>query len=109
MLEELKANSRVIGGLSQEGSDLAKTFYDTFVHGDCSIASGPEAAEMVKLAENSFRDLNIAFANQLSRVADEHSINAWEVIKQANRHLGLIYCLQVQVLVVTVLQSILGF
>ena len=86
VLHELRHNSRVIGGLTLDASSQAKAFYESFVQGECVISSKPEVAEMVKLAENSFRDLNIAFANQLSRVADEFDINVWEVIQQANRH-----------------------
>lgn len=86
VLHEIRYNSRVIGGLTTEGSTCAKDFYETFVCGECSISSGPEVAEMVKLSENSFRDLNIAFANQLARVANEFDIDVWEVIEQANKH-----------------------
>jgi UDP-N-acetyl-D-mannosaminuronic acid dehydrogenase len=60
--------------------------YKTFVTGECVIASGPRVAEMAKLTENSFRDVNIAFANELSVIADELDIDVWELISLANRH-----------------------
>jgi UDP-N-acetyl-D-mannosaminuronic acid dehydrogenase len=85
-LEELKKNPRVIGGLSSKCSEKALEFYKSFVEGFCITTNNPKVAEMVKLVENSYRDLNIAFANQLSVIADKLDINIWEVIKIANMH-----------------------
>ena len=86
VMQELITNDRVIGGMTAACSARAKALYETFVTGDCVIASGPRVAEMAKLTENSFRDVNIAFANELSLICDELNINAWELISLANRH-----------------------
>lgn len=86
VMQELITNDRVIGGMTARCSKLAASLYKTFVTGECVIASGPRIAEMAKLTENSFRDLNIAFANELSVVADELDIDVWELISLANRH-----------------------
>ena len=85
VLEELVANDRIIGGLSPACSEKAKELYKTFVRGEC-ITANARTAEMAKLTENSFRDVNIAFANELSLICDELNINVWELIKLANRH-----------------------
>ena len=82
---ELVANDRVIGGLTPACAARAKEFYETFVEGDC-IATTARTAEAVKLVENSFRDVNIAFANELSMVAEELAFDVWDVIRLANRH-----------------------
>lgn len=86
VLQELITNDRIIGGMTPLCSELAVNLYQTFVKGECVVASSSRAAEMSKLAENSFRDLNIAFANQLSLICDELSIDVWELISVANRH-----------------------
>lgn len=86
VLEELVTNDRIIGGMSRKSSELALRLYRTFVSGDCVIASGPRAAELSKLSENAFRDVNIAFANELSMVCDHLGIDVWELINLANRH-----------------------
>lgn len=86
VMQELVANDRVIGGLTARCSELAVSLYQTFVTGTCVVASGPRVAEMAKLTENSFRDVNIAFANELSVIADELDIDVWELIALANRH-----------------------
>ena len=83
---ELIENDRVIGGLTQKCSELSVNLYKTFVQGDCIVASHPRVAEMAKLTENSFRDVNIAFANELSIICDKIDINVWELIKLSNRH-----------------------
>ncbi|KKD59398.1 UDP-N-acetyl-D-mannosaminuronic acid dehydrogenase [Grimontia sp. AD028] len=85
VLQELVANDRVIGGLSKACSDKAVELYKTFVRGECIITNA-RTAEMAKLTENSFRDVNIAFANELSMISDKLKINVWELIRLANRH-----------------------
>jgi len=85
VLRELVQNDRVIGGMTPKCSDAAVRLYKTFVLGECVITNA-RTAEMCKLTENSFRDVNIAFANELSLICDELSINVWELIKLANRH-----------------------
>lgn len=85
VLRELVQNDRVIGGLTPKCSEAAARLYRTFVQGECIITSA-RTAEMCKLTENSFRDVNIAFANELSIVCDKLGINVWELIKLANRH-----------------------
>lgn len=86
VMRELITNDRVIGGLTPRCSEMAAQLYRTFVTGECVIASGPRAAEMTKLTENSFRDVNIAFANELSVICDRMDIDVWELIALANRH-----------------------
>lgn len=85
VLEELVSNDRIIGGMSQACSDKAIELYKVFVRGEC-ITTNARTAEMAKLTENSFRDVNIAFANELSIVCDELKINVWELIALSNRH-----------------------
>lgn len=86
VMQELIANDRVIGGMTERCSEIATRLYRTFVTGNCNIASSPRVAEMTKLTENSYRDVNIAFANELSMISDELDINVWELIELANRH-----------------------
>jgi UDP-N-acetyl-D-mannosaminuronic acid dehydrogenase len=85
MLEELVANDRIIGGMTPACAQRAAALYRRFVRGECLI-SNDRTAEMVKLAENAFRDTSIAFANELSMVCADLSINVWDVIAFANRH-----------------------
>lgn len=85
VLRELVQNDRVIGGMTSKCSALAVKLYKTFVEGECVI-SNARTAEMCKLTENSFRDVNIAFANELSIICDKLDINVWELIRLANRH-----------------------
>lgn len=85
VLRELVQNDRVIGGMTPKCSEAAARLYKTFVQGDCVITNA-RTAEMCKLTENSFRDVNIAFANELSIICDRLDINVWELIKLANRH-----------------------
>jgi UDP-N-acetyl-D-mannosaminuronic acid dehydrogenase len=85
VLQELVSNDRVIGGISAKCSDKAVALYKTFVRGECIITNA-RTAEMAKLTENSFRDVNIAFANELSVICDKLKINVWELVKLANRH-----------------------
>ena len=86
VMRELITNDRVIGGMTKRCSALAAELYSTFVTGECILASGTRVAEMAKLTENSFRDVNIAFANELSVICDKLGINVWELIRLANRH-----------------------
>ena len=85
IVSELVNNDRVIGGLTPQCSAHARKFYESFVRGQC-IETDARTAELTKLTENSFRDVNIAFANELSVICDELGINVWELIELANRH-----------------------
>ncbi|WNO53012.1 UDP-N-acetyl-D-mannosamine dehydrogenase [Stakelama saccharophila] len=85
ILVELIDNDRVIGGITPRCARKALQFYRRFVRGAC-VTTTARAAEMTKLAENAFRDVNIAFANELSIVADHMGVDIWEVIRLANRH-----------------------
>lgn len=85
ILREIVGNDRIIGGLNQKSSERAKQLYQIFVKGEC-LTTDARTAEMTKLTENSFRDVNIAFANELSFICDELNINVWELIRLANRH-----------------------
>lgn len=84
-MEELRTNDRIIGGMSKEGTDRAKAIYSTFCQGEL-LETNDLTAEMAKLTENSFRDVNIAFANELSLICDELGISVWELISLANHH-----------------------
>lgn len=86
VMQELITNDRVIGGMTRRCSEESARLYKTFVTGECVIASGPRVAEMAKLTENSFRDVNIAFANELSLICDRLDMDVWELIRLANRH-----------------------
>ncbi|MCO7223816.1 UDP-N-acetyl-D-mannosamine dehydrogenase [Pleionea sp. CnH1-48] len=85
VLRELIENDRVIGGITEQCSERATAFYKSFVQGDC-IKTDARTAEMAKLTENTFRDVNIAFANELSLICDKMNIDVWELIALANRH-----------------------
>ena len=85
VLKELVENDRVIGGMSEKASAMAVDVYRIFVKGNLSV-SNARTAEMCKLTENSFRDVNIAFANELSLICDKLDINVWELIRLANKH-----------------------
>jgi UDP-N-acetyl-D-mannosaminuronic acid dehydrogenase len=85
ILRELVDNDRIIGGVNRASAEIARDLYSTFVNGnifltDCSTA------EMAKLVENAYRDVNIAFANELSLICDSLGIRVWEVIELANKH-----------------------
>ena len=84
-MRELVNNDRVIGGMSKASGERAKALYEIFVAARCHMTDS-RTAEMVKLTENAFRDVNIAFANELSLVCDRLDINVWELIRLANRH-----------------------
>lgn len=85
VVHELVSNDRVIGGMTARCSRRAAELYKNFVEAEC-IPTTARTAEMCKLTENSFRDLNIAFANELSIICDKLGINVWELIKLANHH-----------------------
>ncbi|MCC5825865.1 UDP-N-acetyl-D-mannosamine dehydrogenase [Alkalimonas sp.] len=85
VLQELVSNDRIIGGISPRCAQKAMELYQLFVRGECLLTDA-RTAEMAKLTENSFRDVNIAFANELSMVCDHLKINVWELIQLANRH-----------------------
>lgn len=84
-LSELVSNDRIIGGMTPDCASRARQLYKLAVEGDC-IETDCRTAEMAKLTENSFRDVNIAFANELSLICDRLDINVWELIRLANRH-----------------------
>lgn len=85
VLTELINNDRSVGGLSPRSSERTAALYSTFVAGDLFVTSA-ESAELVKLTENAFRDVNIAFANELAAVCQDLQLNVWEVIDLANHH-----------------------
>jgi UDP-N-acetyl-D-mannosaminuronic acid dehydrogenase len=85
ILTELIENDRIVGGISEKSTAKAVEFYHSFVRGEV-LATNARTAEMAKLTENAFRDVNIAFANELSLICDEQEINVWELIQLANRH-----------------------
>ena len=85
MLKELVTNDRIAGGLTPEAAQKAKELYETFCSAEIFL-SDARTAEMAKLTENSFRDVNIAFANELSLICDSLGIDVWELIRLANRH-----------------------
>ncbi len=85
VLRELVQNDRVIGGMTPKCSEVAVRLYKTFVQGECIVTSA-RTAEMCKLTENSFRDVNIAFANELSIICDKLGVDVRELIRLANRH-----------------------
>jgi UDP-N-acetyl-D-mannosaminuronic acid dehydrogenase len=85
ILLEAVRNDRVIGGITPACARRAQQFYETFVQGEIFTTSAV-AAEITKLTENSYRDVNIAFANELSMLADSLGVDPWEIIALANRH-----------------------
>lgn len=85
IIYELVHNDRVIGGINEESTDKAIEFYSQFVKGQLHRTNS-KTAEMCKLTENSSRDVQIAFANELSLICDKAGINVWELINLANKH-----------------------
>lgn len=85
VMTELVTNDRVVGGLTPEAGQMARDLYATFCTGEI-LTTDATTAEMVKLAENSFRDVNIAFANELSLIADRVGVDVWELVRLANHH-----------------------
>ena len=85
IMTELVENDRVVGGITPEATRAVANFYRSFVHGEV-LETDAKTAEMCKLTENSFRDVNIAFANELSLLCAKDGINVWNLIQLANRH-----------------------
>ena len=85
VVRELVENDRIIGGLTERCSERAVALYRIFVQGEL-LVSNARTAEMCKLTENSYRDVNIAFANELSIICDKQGINVWDLIRLANHH-----------------------
>ncbi|WP_282852885.1 UDP-N-acetyl-D-mannosamine dehydrogenase [Gulosibacter sediminis] len=85
IMVEMAENDRVIGGVTPRATEMARDLYSTFCKGEMLVTDA-RTAEMAKLTENSFRDVNIAFANELSLICDELGINVWELIELANHH-----------------------
>jgi UDP-N-acetyl-D-mannosaminuronic acid dehydrogenase len=85
VMRELTQNDRVVGGLTPRSTERAIAFYRLLVEGEC-VPTDAETAELVKLGENAFRDVNIAFANELSLICRRLGLSVWEVIRLANRH-----------------------
>tara|TARA_X000001036_G_C20685366_1_gene807449 strand:+ start:37 stop:1248 length:1212 start_codon:yes stop_codon:yes gene_type:complete len=85
IMNELIENARVVGGINEESTRVISDFYKTFVNGEI-LETHSKTAEMCKLTENSYRDVNIAFANELSILCDRNGVNIWELINLANHH-----------------------
>jgi len=85
IMKELVENDRIVGGINEQSTKAVVSFYKTFVKGEV-LATNARTAEMCKLTENSYRDVNIAFANELSMICDKADINVWELINLANHH-----------------------
>ena len=84
-LYEMMNNDRIIGGIDENSSELARELYESFVTGNIYVTS-IRTAEMVKLMENTYRDINIALANEFAQIAEEAGIDVWEAIELANKH-----------------------
>jgi len=82
---ELVNNTRIIGGINRKSAEKAKEVYEKFVEGKIYL-TGLETSELVKLVENTYRDVNIAFSNELSLICSDYGVNVWDVIKFANMH-----------------------
>lgn len=85
ILRELVGNDRIVGGVDRPSAERARAFYQQFISGT-ALVTDARTAELAKLVENSYRDVNIAFANELSLICDDLGINVWELIDLANRH-----------------------
>ncbi|WP_421663814.1 nucleotide sugar dehydrogenase [Lysinibacillus telephonicus] len=85
IFEELVNNDRIVGGINRKSAELTKELYETFVKGQIHLTDAT-TAELVKVMENTYRDVNIAFANELAKMADLLDVNIWEAIKFANFH-----------------------
>jgi len=85
IMRELVENDRIVGGINEESTRKAAEFYKTFVEGEV-LETNAKTAELCKLTENSYRDVNIAFANELSIICDNYGIDVWELRNLANRH-----------------------
>lgn len=85
VMVELVTNDRIVGGVTPEAAEVARSLYATFCDGQIHLTDA-RTAELAKLVENSFRDVNIAFANELSLIADDLDVDVWELIALANKH-----------------------
>ena len=85
IIHEIKNNNRVIGGNSEKANEVAIRFFSTFCNGEL-VKTDSKTAELIKLSENAFRDVNIAFANELSIICDHYEINEMDLIRIANQH-----------------------
>jgi len=85
ILIELVQNDRIVGGINAKSTEVAVEFYQAFVSGEV-LGTSARTAELSKLTENAFRDVNIAFANELSMICEKEKIDTWELISLANRH-----------------------
>jgi len=85
VMHELIENDRIIGGMTNKCAEASRDLYRIFVRGECLLTTA-RTAEMAKLTENAFRDVNIAFANELSMICDKVDIDVWDLIRLANRH-----------------------
>jgi len=85
LMQELLENDRTVGGIDLPSAERARDFYATFVHGAITLANA-RTAELSKLVENAYRDVNIAFANELSIICDDLDIDVWDLIQLANQH-----------------------
>ncbi|MBT6828930.1 MAG: UDP-N-acetyl-D-mannosamine dehydrogenase, partial [Rhodospirillaceae bacterium] len=85
LMQELLENDRTVGGIDRPSAERARDFYATFVHGAITLTNA-RAAELSKLVENAYRDVNIAFANELSIICDDLDIDVWDLIQLANQH-----------------------
>jgi UDP-N-acetyl-D-mannosaminuronic acid dehydrogenase len=85
ILREVVQNDRIVGGLDAQSSEVCAAFYRTFVSGQIHITTA-RMAETAKLVENAYRDVNIAFANELSMLAEKLELDVWDLISLANRH-----------------------
>ncbi|RKQ17741.1 nucleotide sugar dehydrogenase [Ureibacillus endophyticus] len=85
IFEELVNNDRIVGGINKKSAELTKELYETFVKGTIHLTDAT-TAELVKVMENTYRDVNIAFANELAKMAEVLDVNIWEAIKFANFH-----------------------
>ena len=85
VIEELRTNSRIVGGINEKSSLAVKEVYESIVEGEIFITTST-TAEMCKLMENTFRDVNIALANELAKMSEELGVNCWDVIRFANQH-----------------------
>ncbi|MDX8363762.1 nucleotide sugar dehydrogenase [Cytobacillus sp. IB215665] len=85
VFEELTNNDRIVGGINDESSRLTVELYEIFVKGTLHVTDAT-TAELVKVIENTYRDVNIAFANELAKISENLGVNAWEAIKLANYH-----------------------
>lgn len=85
VFEELVKNDRIVGGLNDKSAEMTIEYYKSFVKGDFFITDAT-TAEMVKVMENTYRDVNIAFANEIAKISDQVGVDAWEAIDLANHH-----------------------